>query len=61
MQRRTFLAGAAAAARLATPLARPAVAANPKTLIFVPQSQPDQPRSGVDHRHRHPQLLADGV
>ena len=36
MQRRTFLAGAAAA--LATPLARPAIAANTKTLIFVPQA-----------------------
>ena len=36
MQRRTFLAGAAAA--LATPLARPALAANTKTLIFVPQA-----------------------
>src|SRR5271163_4787131 len=36
MQRRTFLAGAAAA--LATPLARPAAAANTKTLIFVPQA-----------------------
>ena len=23
--------------------------------------QPDQPRSGVDHRDRHPQLLADGL
>ena len=36
MQRRTFLAGAAAA--LATPLACPAVAANTKTLSFVPQA-----------------------
>ena len=36
MQRRIFLAGAAAA--LATPLARPAIAANTKTLTFVPQA-----------------------
>src|SRR5581483_3075815 len=36
MQRRTFLAGAAAA--LASPLARPAIGAAPKTLTFVPQA-----------------------
>ena len=36
MKRRTFIASAAAAAAL--PLARPAIGANPKTLIFVPQA-----------------------
>jgi peptide/nickel transport system substrate-binding protein len=36
MQRRTFLAGAAAA--LASPLARPAIAGTTKTLSFVPQA-----------------------